>query len=70
MRDDPKTSHLAVLSAQDGKVLAAEVGAKDFMECSALTQVGLKEVFDRAIRVAMENRTVKPTKPKRKCIIV
>lgn len=70
LRDDPKTSHLAVLSAQDGKVLAAEVGAKDFMECSALTQVGLKEVFDRAIRVAMENRTVKPTKPKRKCIIV
>ena len=70
LREDPKNSHLAVVSKEDGRVLAEELGAYEHMECSALTQDGLKEVFDRAIRVAMETRPAATTKPRRKCVIV
>jgi len=44
--------------------MAKEIGAVNFLECSALTQEGLKQVFDEAIRAAMS----KPNKPKgKKC---
>jgi len=44
--------------------MAKEIGAVNFLECSALTQEGLKQVFDDAIRAAMS----KPNKPKgKKC---
>jgi len=39
--------------------MAKEIGAVNFLECSALTQEGLKQVFDDAIRAAM----AKPKKP-------
>jgi len=42
--------------------MAKEIGAVNFLECSALTQEGLKQVFDDAIRAAM----AKPNKPTRK----
>jgi len=44
--------------------MAKEIGAVNFLECSALTQEGLKQVFDEAIRAAMSQ----PNKPKgKKC---
>merc|ERR1712144_145467 len=48
------------LSQQDGENLSKELGAKGYVECSALTQDGLKGVFDEAIRAAMA-----PTQKKR-----
>ncbi|CAL8375361.1 unnamed protein product [Gadus morhua 'NCC'] len=38
---------------QDARALADKVGAVGYVECSALTQKNLKEVFDAAIAVAM-----------------
>jgi hypothetical protein len=48
--------------------MAKEIGAVKYLECSALTQKGLKTVFDEAIRAVLCPKP-KP-KPKRKCCIL
>jgi Ras-related C3 botulinum toxin substrate 1 len=42
------------VSQADGLRLATELGAVGYLECSALTQQGLKTVFDSAIKNALE----------------
>ena len=44
---------LSPISLADGEQLARELGAHKYLECSALTQIGLKQVFDDAIRCAL-----------------
>ena len=39
----------------DARALADKVGAVTYVECSALTQKNLKEVFDAAIAVGLRN---------------
>lgn len=51
---------------EDGERMAKELGAVKYVECSALTQFKLKDVFDEAIVAALEPPTVK--KPKRKIL--
>lgn len=52
---------------EDGERMAKELGAVKYVECSALTQYKLKDVFDEAIVAALEP----PPKPKsKKCIIL
>lgn len=48
--------------------MAKEVGATKYLECSALTQKGLKTVFDEAIRAVL--CPVPRPKNKRKCLIL
>lgn len=38
-----------MVDSEDAKTFALSVGAKEYLECSALSQKGLKVVFDRAI---------------------
>jgi len=58
---------LSVVTRAQAEQRARDIGAKKYLECSALTQEGLKNVFDEAIRAAL----AKP-KPRRrgKCSIL
>jgi len=59
LRDDPEHIHrlagegLEPISEESGKALAKELGARKYLECDALTQQGLKNVFHEAIRCAL-----------------
>jgi cell division control protein 42 len=50
-----------------GDKLSHELGAVKYVECSALTQRGLKNVFDEAIIAALEPP---PTKKRQKCAVL
>merc|ERR1719370_1010521 len=52
-----------MVEVENGHKMAKEIGAVNFLECSALTQEGLKQVFDEAIRAAMSRPTGKKKKP-------
>jgi len=58
---------LREITKEEAEQRQKEIGATRYLECSALTQEGLKTVFDEAIRAAL-NKT--PTKKKGGCIIL
>lgn len=68
LRDDPRTNEklkerkLAPITYPQGLGMAKEIGAVKYLECSALTQKGLKNVFDESIRAVL----CPQPKPKRK----
>ncbi|XP_075540214.1 cell division cycle 42 isoform X1 [Dermacentor variabilis] len=55
------------ISNEQGEKLAKELKAVKYVECSALTQKGLKNVFDEAILAALEPPE---PKPKRRCTLL
>jgi len=72
LRDDPEamdklaSKNLKVVTSEQGDELAQNWRASNvvkYMECSALTQVGLKDIFDEAIRSVI---TPAPKKQKAK----
>lgn len=58
LRDDPS---IACYSPEEGRKLKRKVKAQSYMECSALRNEGLKEVFIEAIRVYRKSKNKKPT---------
>lgn len=60
LRDDPETTaklrdrRMLPISYPQGNQMARDIGATRYLECSALSQVGLKGVFDEAIRSVCE----------------
>ncbi|KAI1883892.1 hypothetical protein AGOR_G00220760 [Albula goreensis] len=74
LRDDKDTMEklkekkLTPITYPQGLAMAKEIGAVKYLECSALTQRGLKTVFDEAIRAVLCPPPVK--KRKRKCSLL
>jgi len=58
--DGLRKKGLAPITKETGDSLAREIGAITYLECSALTQKGLKSVFDTAIKNSISQRVVKP----------
>ena len=55
------------ITVAQGEKLAQKIQADCYMECSAKTQEGLKEVFDRAITVALNNKSASALSEKECC---
>ena len=75
LRDDKETieklkeKRLAPISYTQGLQMQKEIGAVKYLECSALTQKGLKTVFDEAIRAVLQPQKL-PKKKKGKCTLL
>ena len=53
---------LSPVSTSQGNAQARDIGAVEYLECSALEQKGLKDVFDQAIRTVLDPPTDKKKK--------
>lgn len=53
-----------------GFALASEIGAIKYIECSALTQENLVEIFQEATSAVVNHRRASQPKKKRKCVIL
>ncbi|KAJ7320234.1 hypothetical protein JRQ81_019745 [Phrynocephalus forsythii] len=51
------------VTTQQGAALAKQIHAVKYMECSALNQEGVKDVFSEAVRAVFTPVTAKPKRP-------
>eukprot|EP01125_Pyxidicula_operculata_P018261 TRINITY_DN648_c0_g2_i1.p1 TRINITY_DN648_c0_g2~~TRINITY_DN648_c0_g2_i1.p1 ORF type:complete len:195 (+),score=37.88 TRINITY_DN648_c0_g2_i1:92-676(+) len=76
LREDPaaqerlRLRNLVPVKYEQGLQLMQEIGAVKYMECSALTQQGLKAVFDEAIRAVANPKKQQIKKKKATCALL
>ncbi|EST06705.2 Small GTPase superfamily [Kalmanozyma brasiliensis GHG001] len=75
LREDPETiaklrdRRMQPITYAQGNQMARDIRANKYLECSALTQKGLKGVFDEAIRSVLAPTPIK-SKKKNNCAIL
>lgn len=58
-----------LVAVEEAERMARQLGAIRYMECSALTREGLRDVFVQAVMTAMQSQPTKKVK-KAKCFII
>ncbi|CAI8001446.1 Rho-related GTP-binding protein RhoB [Geodia barretti] len=72
LRNDPATKSsmahdkLEIIRTEQGRTMSEKVGAYAYLECSAKTREGVREVFDAATRAALAKRS----KIRKGCILL
>jgi len=61
---------MAPIAYSQGVQMARDIKAVKYLECSALTQKGLKNVFDEAIRAVLSPPRLAPKRKPNSCVIV
>ena len=54
--EDLKAANSGPLKSQDGDGMSAKIGAEQYLECSAKTKRGIREVFEAASKSAIKHR--------------
>merc|ERR1712137_1028638 len=76
LREDPaavqslKEKKLSPVSADQGERLRKEIKAMKYLECSALTRVGMKEFFEEAIKVVLDRPKVVRRRKQGGCVLI
>ncbi|CAN3363137.1 GTP-binding protein Rho1p [Diutina catenulata] len=75
LRNDPNTiealrqQQQQPVSTSEGQAVAQKIGAADYLECSARTGQGVREVFEAATRASLK-KAVKNPASKKKCVLL
>ncbi|KIO31557.1 hypothetical protein M407DRAFT_241775 [Tulasnella calospora MUT 4182] len=67
--DDLKRTGQRPVTSEEGMAVAQKIGAKHYLECSAKTGEGVREVFQYATRAALLSRAKKASKGS-KCVVL
>ncbi|KAF7347112.1 Cell division control protein 42 like protein [Mycena venus] len=59
-----------MITTAQGEKLARELGAAEYVECSAKTHKGVKDAFDAAVAAALKYSSPVSERKKRQCIVV
>ncbi|KAF8519697.1 P-loop containing nucleoside triphosphate hydrolase protein [Gautieria morchelliformis] len=76
LRRDPKTieelrkTSQRPVTPEEGMAVAQKIGAKNYLECSAKSGEGVREVFQYATRAALLSRKASGGKGKGKCVVL
>jgi len=80
LRNDATTQSLMAaqgvtpITPAEGRKVQMEIGAKQYLECSAKEGTGVREVFDAALREALKSRNIgaaaRAIKKNKKCVVV
>jgi len=67
---DPNTNVYQPINPEDGKKLANEIGATQYMEICSKTQEGVKELFNEAVNLVMKERGITTNGTKETNVVV
>ncbi|ABN65291.1 GTP-binding protein, rho subfamily [Scheffersomyces stipitis CBS 6054] len=76
LRNDPATietlrqQQQQPVSTADGQAVAQKISATDYLECSARTGQGVREVFEAATKASLSKKESQKSGKKKKCVVL